>query len=143
MRTIDYQKKTKTRLHTEEISSIDYKSRLGKNNEQKKDLLLAIDGKSFYPSAIVDKDSCYLRRITGYLFTPDEGEGFVNQFINRTFTQLKDQSSTFFKVRYYNPKNLNIQTFNRSRRRFLDGKRLKDASRLRNGYDKQVLTNVY
>ena len=69
-----------------------------------KDLLMAFDGKSLYPSAMVDDESYYPRIETRYLFTPDKE--FLQQLNNRTSTQFKDQASVILRVRYYNPKNL-------------------------------------
>ena len=37
---------------------------------------MSFDGKSFYPSAMLENESCYSGIETGYVFTPDEGKEF-------------------------------------------------------------------
>ena len=49
--------------------------------------------KSLYPSASVNKRSCYPVFEMGYFFTPDKEQDFINHFNNRAFTQFKDQAS--------------------------------------------------
>ena len=70
---------------------------------------MAFDGKSLDVSAMVDKESSYLRTETRYLFTLDEEQDYIKPFNNRTFRHFKDQASVFLTARYFNPKNSMFQ----------------------------------
>ena len=69
------------------------------------DLLWEFDIVSLYPSAMSDPESIYSRIESGYVFTKDMNNELVNKFNTQTFTQ----GSAFFKINYYNPKNLIVQ----------------------------------
>ena len=68
-----------------------YKARI-KLVIESEDLLMVYDGKSQYPSAMIDSDSYCHRVETGCIFTPDRESDLLNQFNNETFTQFKDQA---------------------------------------------------
>ena len=76
---------------------------------QKNDLLMAFDGNSLCPSAMLDSESHCPRNETGYLFIADEEKELIQQFNNRTFTQFKDQAYAPTPFRCYNPKCLKFQ----------------------------------
>ena len=52
-----------------------------------------------------DEKSIYPRIETGYAFTPDLNDEFVEKFNNQTFTQ----GSAILKIKYYNPRDLIVQ----------------------------------
>ena len=75
------------------FSILKINQKLAKLDDGNKILLLVIDGKVLYPSPTVDKDSYYPRNGTGYLFTTNKENNFIQQFNNITSTRFKDQAS--------------------------------------------------
>ena len=61
---------------------------------------MAFDGKSLYPSAMVDNLSYYPGIETSFLFIPDKEKEFIQQLNNETFTQFKDQASATLIFRF-------------------------------------------
>ena len=91
-----------------------------------KDLLMDYDATSLYPSAMLDDNSTYPKRGTGYAFLPDMNDETVQKLNNQTFAQ----GSAILKLIYYNPPDLITQhlpvkekvkqhDFNRLRNSFL------------------------
>ena len=101
---------------------------------------MAFDGKSLYPSAMVDKDSFYPRIETGFLFTPNRETELIQKFRNRT--QFKDQASAILRVKFYNTENLIFEHLPVKEDFFLDGNRYKHVNRSQIGYITEILTNV-
>ena len=98
-----------TRKKKSKLALLSINQEIAKIVNKNKDILMAYDGRSLYPSAIVDKDRYYPRIETGYLFTPDKKQNFINECKNRAFTQFRDQASFILRVRFYNPQNLIFQ----------------------------------
>ena len=97
------------------------------------DFIWDFDAVSFYPSAMSDEKSVYPRIETGYAYTKDMNDEFVEKYNNQSF----NQGSAILKIKYYNPKNSIVQ--------HLPGKeRVKkiEINRMRNGYNVDVLTSV-
>ena len=82
---------------------------------------------------MVDIESFYPIIETGYLFTPDKEEEFIQWFNNRTFTQLKDTASAILRVRYFDPKCQIFQHLPVEEDMILHVKKYKVVKRLRNG----------
>ena len=72
---------------------------------------MALDRKIFYPSALINIDSHYPKIETGHLFTTDKEKDLFQQFINRTFSQFKDQATAVLKIKDYTPKKTESSTF--------------------------------
>ena len=60
---------------------------------------------SLYPSAVSDPESIYPRIQTGYAYTKDMNDEFVEKFNSSNFTQ----GSAILKIKYHNPKKLIVQ----------------------------------
>ena len=69
------------------------------------ELLRDFDAVSLYPTAMWDEKSIYPRIETGYAFTADMNDEFVEKFNTGVF----NQGSAILKIKYYNPKNLIVQ----------------------------------
>ena len=80
-----------------------------------------------------DPGSIYPRTETGYAFTPDMNDEFVEKFNTQTFTQ----GSAILKIKYYNPKNLIVQHIP-----FKEREKKMEINRMRNGYIVDALTFV-
>ena len=80
-----------------------------------------------------DPESIYPPIETGYAFTPDMNEDFVNKFNSQTFTQ----GSAILKIKYYNPKNLIVQHL-----LVKEEEKKVEINRMRNGYIVQTFTSV-
>ena len=100
---------------------------------QSNDLLWDFDCTGLYPSAMWDKSSIYPKTETGYAFTQDMNDELVEKINNQTFTQ----GSAILKIKFYNPKNLFVQSV-------LVKEKVNEIeiNRMRNGYIIQVLTSV-
>ena len=98
-----------------------------------KELLWCFDCTSLYPSAMWDPKSIYPKIEPGHAFTPDMNDELVEKFNNQTFTH----GSAILKVKYYNPKNLNVQHLP-----VKEKEKEIEINRMRNGYITQVLTSV-
>ena len=68
-------------------------------------LLWDFDAVSLYPSAMWDEKSIYPKIETGYAFTNDMNDEFVETLNNQTFIQ----GSAILKVKYFYPKQLIVQ----------------------------------
>ena len=88
---------------------------------------------SLYPSALWDKASIYPRIETGYAFTLDMNDEFVEKSNTQTFTQ----GSAILKIKYYTPKDLIVQHLP-----IKEKEKKIDVNRIRNGYITQILTSV-
>ena len=99
MKIIDYEIRKKKNYIRKNLALLTINQELANIVNEDKDLVMTLDGKSLYPSAMVDKDSYYPTNETGVLFTPDKETELIQQFNNRTFTQFKDQASAILRVR--------------------------------------------
>ena len=96
-------------------------------------LLWDFDAVSLYPSAMWHEKSIYPRIETGYAFTPDLNDKFVEKFKNQTFTQ----GTAILKIKYYNPKNLIVQHLP-----IKEKEKKIEINRMRNGYIVDTSTSV-
>ena len=71
------------------------------------ELLRIFDAVSLYQSAMWDEDSSYPRNELGYASKRDRKDELVEKFITGNFTE----GSAILKIKYYNPKNLILQSF--------------------------------
>ena len=96
-------------------------------------LLWDFDAVSLYPSAMLDPKSICPKIETAYAFTKNMNDDIVEKFNKIKFKQ----GCTFFKIKYYNPKNLIVQHLpvKEKVKKF-------EINRMRNGYITQVLTSV-
>ena len=96
-------------------------------------LLWDFNAVSLYPSAMWDENSIYPRIETGYAYTGDMNDDFVEKFITGNF----NQGPAILKIKYYNPKNLIVQHIpvKEKEKKF-------DNNRMRNGYIIENLTSV-
>ena len=63
---------------------------------------------SFYPGAIWDKNSVYLKRETGFNCKLHKKKNYLEAFYNKTFNQYGDES-TNLKTKFYKPPDLLFQ----------------------------------
>ena len=80
-----------------------------------------------------DENSIYPRIETGYAFTRDMNDEFVEKFNTGNFTK----GSAILKIKYYNPKNLIVQHIP-----IKEKERKIEINRMRNGYIIDYLTSV-
>ena len=97
------------------------------------EFLWDFDAVSFYPSAMSDEKSIYPGLETGYAFTTDMNDAFIEKFNTQTSTQR----SAILTMKYYNPKDLIVQHLPIKER-----VRKMEINRMRNGYIREVLTSV-
>ena len=69
------------------------------------DLLWDLDALSLCLSGLSDEKSLYPRTESGYAYTKDMNDEFVESFNESNFTQ----GSAILKIKHYNPKNLIVQ----------------------------------
>ena len=100
---------------------------------QLNDLVWEFDCTSLYPSAMWDKSSVYPKIETGYPFSPEMNDEQVTKFNNQTLTR----ESAILKIKFYNPKNLNVQHLP-----VKEKVNKIEINCMRNGYNIQVLTTV-
>ena len=91
------------------------------------------DAVGLYPSALWDEKSIYPRNETGYAFTRDMNNEFVEKFNNQSFTQ----GSAILKIKYYNPNKLIVQHIP-----IKEKEKKIETNRMRNGYIIDHLTSV-
>ena len=91
--------KKKKKILFKKIAKLSVKRDFVKLMNENKNIIMTFEGKSVYPSAIVDKDSYYRRIETGYLISPDKKRELIQELNNRTFIQFKDQASANLRVR--------------------------------------------
>ena len=96
-------------------------------------LLWDFDAVNLYPSAMWDPKYTYPKIETGYAFEKHMNNELVEKFNNQTFTR----GSAILKIKYYNPKNLNVQHLP-----VKEKEKKIEINRMRNGYITQVLTSV-
>ena len=80
-----------------------------------------------------DPKSIYPKIETGYAFTPDMNDVFVDKFNTQTFTQ----GSSILKIENYNPKDLTVRHIPVKER-----EKKMEINRMRNGYIVETLTSV-
>ena len=96
-------------------------------------LLWDFDAVSLYPSAMWDENSIYPRIETGYSYTKDMKNEFVEKFNTGNFTQ----GSAILKIKYYNPRDLIVQQLP-----IKEKEKKIEINRMRNGYIIENLTSV-
>ena len=96
-------------------------------------LLRDFDAVSLYPTAMWDPKSIYPKIETGYVFKREMNYELVEKYNNQTFTQ----GSAILKIKYCNPKNLNVQHLP-----VKEKEEKIEINRMRIGYITQVLGSV-
>ena len=97
---------------------------------------MGYDGNSLYPSAMWDEKSVYPKIETGFAFTPNMNDVYVDAFNNQAFNEVVDESA-ILTINYYDPPNLIFQHLP-----IKEKVKNIEVNRMRNGYIIDTLTSL-
>ena len=100
------------------------------------DVMMDLDAKSLYPSAMWDENSVYPKIESGFAFTPHMNDVYVKAFNDQTFNEGGNESANL-RIKYYNPRDLIFQHLP-----VKEKVEKIEVNRMRNGYIIDTLTSV-